>query len=618
MNYNLKTIGETVGKPGGWCRQFSTGKKVVNGFPDSFKVGENNISDEFPIAEGFNHFFANIGSELSANIPCPPNKSFNDFLTGTTPCTFSFDPCTPSEILKIISKLPSKNSAGHDDLSNKVIKYIGSVIAEPLSIIINQSFDTGIFPNVLKLAKVLPIFKKDDNQIFTNYRPISLLPVISKIFEKVSYIQFYNFLVQNKLLYGGQHGFRTQHSTETALYEFVDKVNNFLDTGYLPLATYLDLSKAFDTLDHSILLAKLNYYGVKNAALSWFQSYLTGRTQYTVFKECSSSTYPLITGVPQGSILGPLLFLVYFNDIYRSSNKVNMIMYADDTTVLFPLSPSNLQRDISVVNQELQNIQAWLSLNKLSLNISKTKYMVFHFPQRKIDFENFPSPYINNEPIIRTSEFDFLGVIVHENLSWKPHVAKISIKIARTTGVLKRLQHTIPKHILKLLYNSLILPHLCYGILAWGVSCPRIQILQKKAIRYINKSKYNAHTEPLFKNNCLLNIADLYTLKSLKLYYKYEKESLPDYFTHMFLSHQTENPYNTRQGSTPIPQQPLKSACSNVIRYKIPLLIANTPLCILNKINTHSLDGFSWYIKRIMVNEYKVTCVIENCYICGT
>lgn len=586
-------------------------------FPKYFVINGKNVEDTYAIADGFNRFFANIGKELADKIIGPSNCSFKDYLILKTRSVFSFSSTTPSTVLSTIKNFPSKSSSGHDNLSMKILKSVSQVICEPLCLIINQSFTTGIFPEFLKLAKVLPVFKKENNAVFTNYRPISLLPILSKIFEKIAYNQLYTYLVDNKLLFISQHGFRTNHSTETACYEFLDRINNFLDDGFLPLCIYLDLSKAFDSLNHQILIEKLRFYGVNDCSLKWFSSYLTNRVQYVSYNGCKSQTLPLLTGVPQGSILGPLLFLVYINDIHRASNSFSTILYADDTTLIYPLSPSNINDGIDFTNQEIIKIQKWLSLNKLSLNTTKTNCMIFHFPQRKLDFNTIPPLKLDNNPVTYTQDFDFLGLTVNHHLSWKAHVSKISTKISRANGILRRLQNTLPHHILKLLYNSLILPHLNYCLLAWGLSNKRVIGLQKKSIRYINKAKYNSHTEPLFKSCKLLKFNDLFTLKSLKFFYKYSQNSIPDYFTGMFQPIQNLHIYGTRNRSHARPQTPQMLSCSNCLRYSVPNLLSNTPDCILSKVYTHSFEGFSNYIKTFILHNYVSECSIVNCYVCS-
>ena len=592
-------------------------KESAKEFPLSFKINNEHITDKQSIADSFNSFFASIGSDLASNIQNDSHISFDEYLTETQNSTFSFHAISPSDIEKLISKLPNKNSAGHDDINSKIIKRICTFIAEPLSVVINQSFFTGIFPVRLKMAKVIPIFKKDDDTVFTNYRPISLLPVISKLFEKIAYTQFYTYLTTNRLLNTSQHGFRTLHSTESAAYEFIDVVNSFLDSGLIPVSVHLDLSKAFDTLDHSILLKKLQFYGVAASSLQWFRTYLGQREQFILFDGLKSSVLNLTTGVPQGSVLGPLLFLVYINDISLSSHMSHTILYADDTTLVFPTSPSNIESCFQTINREISKVSDWLKANKLCINSKKSRYMVFHYNQRTFDYDNFPPLYIDNSAIERTSEFNFLGLIIHETLNWKAHIAYISTKISRATGCLKRLQNTVPSHVLKAIYNSLILPHLNYCILAWGSTISRVFKLQKKAIRIINNQKYNSHTDPLYKGNKMLKLSDIYTLKALKFHYQYTHNNVPFYFRNIFAPNTNPNPYDTRFRHREIPQIPHHSSSSNTLRYKIPKIVSSMHSSVTDKVGSHSYEGFSYYVKQYLISLYNENCTIHNCYICN-
>ena len=310
-----------------------------------------------------------------------------------------------------------KSSAGYDNISSKLLIQIGDIIACPLSIIINQSLCTGIFPKKLKLAKVIPLYKKDDEKSFGNYRPISLLSSFSKIFERTVFNQLYDYLIEHDLLYQSQYGFRRFHSTELPALELTDRIRQQIDQKKVSFSVFLDLSMAFDTLNHNILLTKLHYPGIKGTSLSWSTSYPENRYQYVEYNGTSSSLKEIETGVPQGSVLKPLLFIIYMNDSHRASENFEFILYADDITLVSPLCSFTLssnRNDInqvsSLINFELTKISDWLAVNKLSLNAEKTKYMIFHNYQNVTAENDIPHLTQNCSAIERVTQFNFLGL----------------------------------------------------------------------------------------------------------------------------------------------------------------------------------------------------------------
>jgi hypothetical protein len=604
MKNTWKTITEILNK----------NKKLCN-FPEYFKYNGKTIHEKLNIANMFNDFFVNVGPKLAHEIPQIPTLNHSNYLTSTITHTIKFDILQESDILKIIDKLKPKTSSGYDNISTHFLKQIKHAIVKPLTIIINQCFKTGIFPDKLKIAEVIPLFKKGDNTVCNNYRPISLLPSISKVFEKAIFIQTYEYFLKNKLFIPSQYGFRTHHSTELAAIDLIENVIVDIENDNIPLSIFLDLSKAFDTLNHEILYNKLRYYGFQNTELELFKSYLTNRYQYVKYDNSKSDLLPITTGVPQGSILGPLLFIIYINDMPNASDAFKFTMYADDTTLLTRLN-IGLPNNTDIINAEIKQITNWLSVNKLSLNVSKSKYMVFNTKRRVF---NKPNIVIHNSEIECVDQFNFLGIIIDNDLSWKGHVAKVNSKLRCVSGVLNRLKHTVYADVLRVLYNSLALPHINYGILTWGSKQHMIFKMQKKLMRIITNSKYNAHTEPLFKRLKLLKVADIYTISKYKLYHKHINNELPLNLLNInFVTSADIHNYDTRaQNNFVIPRLKYKVS-EQSLRFTIPTIVNTSPCLVREKLYTHSLHGMTSYVKQFLLNTYFEICVLPNCYICNS
>ena len=584
------------------------------------KVQNKIISDSSDICNSFNEFFINIGPNLASNIKPSKDVHYKSYLKKVISSSFHFDLVNEEDVMKTVKSLKSKNSAGFDGISTNLLKILIPAVIKPLTLIINQSLATGIFPDKLKTAKVVPLFKKDDCLIMDNYRPVSLLTSISKVFEKIAHNQISSYLKENKLLYKSQYGFRDEHSTELASLELIDRVMTSFENKHTPLAIYMDLSKAFDTLDHKILLYKLQHYGVKGTELNWFKSYLSDRKQFVEIEGVKSNQQTITTGVPQGSVLGPLLFLIYMNDINEASSALNAILFADDSTFMssintvFPIQKIDKQFENNM-NIELEKIYNWLAVNKLSLNARKTKFMIFHTRGTKINY--IPNICINGISIEKVQNFNFLGLTINENMSWKSHVDKIANKLSKYSGILGRLKYFLPENILKTIYCSIIQSNLNYSLLAWGYDCNRLVKLQKKIIRIITLSKYNAHTEPLFKKLDLLTVKDMLKHNTLKFYYRLKKQEVPDYFmSYKILTQEEIHGRNTRYKRL-IPKNMTRTQTQqNCLRNFLPSIMNETSSDILDKIDTHSFKGYSNYAKRTYIDKYSTECHVEHCYIC--
>ena len=315
--------------------------KKTKDYPKEFIINGSSESHEDTIVNKFNEYFIKIGPNLSKKIKAPIGKSFKDYLRTPNNTNFWFDEVDANAVIKAIDTLKPKTSFGHDRISNKLLKYVKQEVAWSLAKLVNQSFTEGVFPNSLKIAKVTPLHKKGENCLFDNYRPVSILPSVSKVFERLMHDQIYNYFQINKIFFESEYAFRPNHSTEFSTLELIDRIIFEMDKNNTPLSIFMDLSKAFDTLDHQILLHKMKFYGFANNSFNLIASYLSNRMQYVMMNNMESDLLTLECGVPQGSILGPLLFIIYMNDLPNITKCLVPIIYADDTTLLTSFRNTN-------------------------------------------------------------------------------------------------------------------------------------------------------------------------------------------------------------------------------------------------------------------------------------
>ena len=507
-------------------------KKSSKSTIKSLNVNGESITEDAKIANSFNDFFAEIPSEYHKNLPHIPEqeraKRCTNFLSSASDPTQTrnnssnsmfLHPTGPEEIQKIINSFDNKSSTGLDGVSPKVLKFFPPNIVFCFSHIFNLSLSQGKLIESFKKAKVIPVHKKNDKSSTNNYRPISLLPVASKILEKLMHSRLHDFLNRKHFFYDNQFGFRPRHSTAHAATVLVDKVTEALNKNLKVAAVFLDMSKAFDCVDHHVLLTKLYNSGIRGVAFQWFKNYLTGRSQKVyVNGSLSSNTRYITCGVPQGSILGPLLYLIYVNDCFRCLKFSCSILYADDTTLI--VCAKTYDELFRIMNADLKNLHDWLCLNMLTLNPTKTKYMIFSLSSKSAYNSDSRILELNGLPIERVADFKFLGIHLNQHLSWKPHMNEILKKIQRNLSIVRKISCFLDRHSLVQLYHSLIMSHIRNGITIWhhGQSALRkkIQACANKFIRIILFLKPRDSVRELMKENRLMSVNQIFTLESAK------------------------------------------------------------------------------------------------------
>lgn len=426
--------------------------------------------------------------------------------------TLFFKPIIPSDVYNITMNLKGSNAQDTYDLSSDILKKSIQFICSPLAHIFNNILSKGIFPNTLKMAKIIPIHKKGKRDAPTNYRPIAILPVLSKIIEKNIAQQLLGFLASHSLITKEQHGFLKNRSTATAIFEFLNTVLEKLERGEEVLGMFFDLSRAFDTVSHNIILQKLERYGVRGVALDLFRSYLTGRKQSVVVGrdgECFQSDWKNLGefSVPQGSILGPLLYILYVNDLPQAvDDGIKTVLYADDTSVV--ISHVKRQNLTKIANTVATKVGDWLDKNGLNLNANKTAILNF----KRTASNSGMSVRVGDSSVVPSGAVRFLGLDLDPQLKWSNHLTALTNRLSSETFRLRTLAAVCSGSVLLSVYHGCFHSVMSYGIEFWGSAgtVSDVLIVQKRAVRVIAGCGWRDHCRPLFKKLHIMTCVNTY------------------------------------------------------------------------------------------------------------
>ena len=437
----------------------------------------------------------------------------------------------------------------------------------------------------LKISKAIPFFKDKGSKLeCKNYRPISLLSNVNKIIEKIMYNRLYNFLEKYNCIYENQFGFRSHHSTNHALISLTEHVRNAIDNNNLACGVFIDLPKAFDSVDHEILLNKLEYYGIREISKCWFQSYLTNRKQFVSINGFDSKETIMKFGVPQGSVLGPLLFLIYINDLNVAIKYSTVRHFADDTNlVIYNKSPKKLQKQLNI---DLRLLTNWLRANKISLNSSKSELIIFRHPNKAINYDF--KIKIDGKKLIPSNYVKYLGILIDSNLNWSFHTEVLTAKLSRAIGMLAKIRHYVSKNTLRMIYFGIFSSLLTYGSQIWGQlknkHMKRIENLQNKAIRVINFAKFNAPSNPLYKDSNILKLSDHIKLQNFMFVYDCNKKELPTVLLNNFIPVSNVHSHNTR----------------GALQHKMSVPKVNTQIYGIQSITFQSVNIWNYMVSKFV------------------
>ena len=430
-------------------------------------------------ADVMNKFYTSIGPELAKK------HTADWFYYGDTVDENIADIVTNNdEVIKLCRDIEPLKSSGMDEISAKICKDAFLVLSDQLVHMFNASLHTGIYPDEWKVAKVIPLFKGGDREFVGNYRPVSLLPLPGKLLEKIVHNRISTFWTNSNFLSDHQGGFRKGFSTVSTIADLTDDIFDEINNGRTNLAAFVDLQKAFDTVNFDILLRKLNHAGIRNSLANWCKSYLNGRSQKTLVNGVVSGLLPITCGVPQGSVLGPLFFLVYINDLQNALVDCRVQLYADDSVIY--QSGVNGDEAKDKLQTSLNEFCTWCKINKLTINTKKTKLMTFGSRSR-VKKAMHVKVYMNGDVLQKVPTFKYLGLILDSTLNYNHHISSVIRNVLHKLLLLSKLKKYLHNDVATSIYKSMLLPYLDYADVVFYKSnsndLDKLQRMQNRCLR---------------------------------------------------------------------------------------------------------------------------------------